>query len=80
MAKQTFGIKATPDVNYDLDKIKADSRTNPDLVLQAYIWKWNPKNSGALHRNPNPKKPPLASVWLSSKTNEEIPDPEDVKD
>lgn len=69
MAKQTFGLKGTPNTNYDLDELEQDNRLNSKRSLVVQVWKYNPNSLNEKKKSPNPPDLQLGQIWLSRRVD-----------
>lgn len=65
MAKKSLNLTGTPGQEYDLDKIKAESRDNKEKPLVVQVHRYNPASSIPENKTPNPSKLKIGQMWLS---------------
>jgi hypothetical protein len=68
MAKKSLNLKGTTGVNYDLDQIESEKRSNPNKALVVQVHRYNP--SHPVLNKPNPTNPVVGQIWLSKEDPE----------
>ena len=72
MAKKSLNLTGTSGVNYDLDKIAAETRSNTFKPLVVQVHKYNPNSADTTKRNPNPANLTIGQIWLSKEDKDII--------